>query len=427
MNQMALPIGWSRRRLRFDARMNPVKSELDIEDDAEVSFVPMDAVGELGGLRLDEERAVDEVYTGYTYFRDGDVVLAKITPCFENGKGAIAEGLTNGVAFGTTELHVMRTGGGLDNRFVFYITLADDFRSFGEAEMLGAGGQKRVPERFLKDWRAPLPPLETQQRIAAFLDEKTARIDALIAKKQALIERLAEKRQAIITQAVTKGLNPAAPMRDSGIDWLGQIPVHWEVIKIKFATSHVVDCLHTTPTYDGDLIYPAIRTADVDRGVLLLDQARLVSAEVYEERIQRLKPLAGDILYSREGERFGMSALVPKNTPLCLGQRMMMFRVTTSFWPGYVMWTLNSDFIFQQVMVEAGGSTSPHVNIGDVINFPILNPPLTEQREIADSIERSCAKIQRISDKVEASAARLAEYRSALITAAVTGRIEGLR
>ena len=274
---------------------------------------------------------------------------------------------------------------------------------------------------------SPLPPLETQTRIAAFLDEKTAQIDGLIARKQALLERLAEKRQAIITPAVTKGLNPAAPMKDSGIDWLGQIPAHWEVIKIKFATSHVVDCLHTTPTYDGDLLYPAIRTADVDRGVLLLDQARLVSQDVFNERVQRLIPIEGDILYSREGERFGMAALVPPNTPLCLGQRMMMFRVTSAFDPTYVMWTLNSDFIYQQVIVDAGGSTSPHVNIGDVINFPILNPPLQEQREIAEHVERERHTIQQMSEKVLASLVKLMEYRSSLITAAVTGQIEGLQ
>ncbi len=249
----------------------------------------------------------------------------------------------------------------------------------------------------------------------------------MIARKQALLARLAEKRQAIITQAVTKGLNPAAPLKDSGIDWLGQIPAHWEVLKIKFSASHVVDCLHTTPTYDGDLVYPAIRTADVDRGVLLLDQARLVSQEIYDERIQRLEPVEGDVLYSREGERFGMAALVPPNTPLCLGQRMMMFRVTEKFSPAYVMWTLNSDFIYQQVIVEAGGSTSPHVNIGDVINFPMLKPPLIEQYEIANYIENHRIDIESMNAKVATSIAKLFEYRSALITSAVTGQIEGLQ
>lgn len=146
-----LPQGWTRRRLRFDSRSNPVKSKLDLPDDTDVSFVPMDAVGELGGLRLDQTRELADVYNGYTYFADGDVCIAKITPCFENGKGAIAEGLVNGVAFGTTELHVLRPSATLDAGFLFYLTIAHDFRSHGEAEMLGAGGQKRVPEEFLKD------------------------------------------------------------------------------------------------------------------------------------------------------------------------------------------------------------------------------------------------------------------------------------
>ena len=196
----AIPEGWKRRRLRFDVEVNPVKSEIELPPDTEVSFVPMDAVGELGGLDLSQARPLDEVYNGYTYFADGDVCVAKITPCFENGKGALAQDLTNGVAFGTTELHVLRPLEGLDARFLFYMTLAHDFRSFGEAEMLGAGGQKRVPEGFLNDWRPPLPPLDVQRQIAQFLDEKTARIDALIEKKRALLDRLAEKRQALVRQ-----------------------------------------------------------------------------------------------------------------------------------------------------------------------------------------------------------------------------------
>lgn len=213
--QNLLPAGWSRRRMRFDARINPVKSELDLPDDTEVSFVPMDAVGELGGLRLEQTRELADVYKDYTYFADGDVCVAKITPCFENGKGAIAEGLANGVAFGTTELHVLRPSPTLDGQFLFYLSIAHDFRSYGESEMLGAGGQKRVPEDFLKDWAPPLPSIKIQQRIARFLDEKTARIDGLIEKlggtasvvnegqPRNLTGLLFEYRSAFITAAVT--------------------------------------------------------------------------------------------------------------------------------------------------------------------------------------------------------------------------------
>ena len=105
------------------------------------------------------------VYDGYTYFADGDLCIAKITPCFENGKGALAAGLTSGVGFGTTELHVVRPGPNIDPRFLFYVSIADDFRKLGESELCGAGGQKRIDESFIKDWMAPLPQLDTQRWI----------------------------------------------------------------------------------------------------------------------------------------------------------------------------------------------------------------------------------------------------------------------
>ena len=146
-----LPQGWTRRRLRFDVRVNPKKSALDLEPEEFVSFVPMDAIGEYGGLGLEDVRELAEVYDGYTYFADGDVCIAKITPSFENGKGALAEGLTNGVGFGTTELHVVRPGRSIDRHFLFYVSIAHDFRKLGEREMHGAAGQKRVDESFIKD------------------------------------------------------------------------------------------------------------------------------------------------------------------------------------------------------------------------------------------------------------------------------------
>src|SRR5262249_2107908 len=112
-----VPVHWRVKRLRFAARLNPSRSEIDLPEDALVSFVPMEAVGERGGLALDAERSLDDIGAGYTYFADGDVVVAKITPCFENGKGALATGLANGVALGTTELHVLRASGELNSKF----------------------------------------------------------------------------------------------------------------------------------------------------------------------------------------------------------------------------------------------------------------------------------------------------------------------
>jgi type I restriction enzyme S subunit len=131
-----IPTHWEARRMKYAAALNPPGREVrKSPSDLEVSFVPMELVGEYGGMDLSRVKPLAEVAQGYTYFRDGDVVIAKITPCFENGKGARAMGLTNGIAFGTTELHVLRAHEVIEGRFLFYLTLSHGFRKLGEAEM----------------------------------------------------------------------------------------------------------------------------------------------------------------------------------------------------------------------------------------------------------------------------------------------------
>jgi type I restriction enzyme S subunit len=154
-------------------------------------------------------------------------------------KGSIASELKNGIGFGTTELHVIRPSSQIDKKFLYYLTISYDFRQFGAGMMQGTAGQKRVPDSFLIDYPVTYPPLPEQRAIAAYLDRATARIDALITKKQRLLDLLAEKRTALISQAVTKGLNPDVQMKDSGVAWLGQMPGHWEVRRVKTITPFV--------------------------------------------------------------------------------------------------------------------------------------------------------------------------------------------
>ena len=241
-----VPAHWKEKRGRFSMNVNPLSPILRSLDAAcVISFVPMDAVDEFGGLRLDQTRIKAEIGSSYTEFQEGDVIVAKITPCFENGKGSLAVGLVNSAAYGTTELHVLRADRYLDNRFLFYMTITDGFRKLGESEMYGAGGQKRVPPEFCKNFVTPLPPINEQTAIANFLDHETNRLDTLIAKKQALIGLLKEKRTALISQTVTRGLpadvarefglEPHTRFKDSGIKWLGEIPEGWKTIKVWMA------------------------------------------------------------------------------------------------------------------------------------------------------------------------------------------------
>jgi len=151
--------------------INPRKSEdKRLVDELEVSFVPMAAVSEKGTVDLSETRLYDEIRTGFTYFAENDVLFAKITPCMENGKGAIMEKLINGVGFGSTEFHVLRPIKGVSSPYWLYqITMFDYFRQNAAMNMTGSAGQRRVPSTFLENYTIGLPPIELQNRFADFV------------------------------------------------------------------------------------------------------------------------------------------------------------------------------------------------------------------------------------------------------------------
>jgi type I restriction enzyme S subunit len=269
------------------------------------------------------------------------------------------------------------------------------------------------------------PTIEEQLAIATFLDHETAKIDALIAEQLRLIELLQEKRQAVISYAVTKGLNPDAPMKDSGVEWLGEVPMHWGVTRLKHVTDLIVDCPHETPTYTEDGEFLVIRTADLDRGTLLNHfHMRRVDDFEYTNRIRRAPLERCDIVYGREGERWGHAALVPLSAKFCLGQRMMQFRCGPRWAPAFLMWLLNSRSVYLQGSLDTVGATSPHVNVGTIRNYALPEPPLDEQALIADSVATQAAHYDSLIHQCQQSSCLLSERRSALISAAVTGQID---
>ena len=387
----------------------------------------MDAVGEFGGLRLEEERPIDDVYSGYTYFRDGDVVVAKITPCFENGKGALASGLTNGVGFGTTELHVLRAAGTLDAHFLFYCTLANDFRCLGEAEMLGAGGQKRVPEQFFKDWRQPLPPLETQQRIARFLDRKTAQIDKLIARKRALLDRLAELRKALITHAVTKGLNANTPLKPSGIDWLGDIPAHWKVKRLRFLVKLASGATPTTGMteyWNGGVNWISPKDMKADEITDTIDKVTDLAVEDYGLKRFETENVVIVIRGMILARYVPVSIAVGAYT---INQDMKVMASKGEITPWYLQMYLAAIQSYLMTLIAEAAHGTKALRTDALMDAPILVPPDDEQAKIVGVIQNRKAYIDKVAGKVSAFLDSLTEYRSALVTSAVTGQIAGLQ
>lgn len=424
-----MPTHWAIKRLRYAVGF-PSKGEVRaLPLDTPVSFVPMEAVGEYGGLSLDQTRPIEEVLSGYTYFRDGDVLVAKITPCFENGKGALAEGLENGVGFGTTELHVLRVGAEILPTYLFYLTLGEHFRKLGTAEMYGAGGQKRVPESFLQNLRHPLPPLDEQRAIVAFLDRETILIDELIAKKRAILTRLAEKRSIIISHAITNGIKSAPSQSISGIEWLPSIPRHWEMKRLK----HVAD-LQTGLTLGkkyGEEIEllrrPYLRVANVQDG--FLDLAEITTVEVPPGDIPRYELRPGDVLMTEGGDfdKLGRGYVWDGQIEGCLHQNhIFAVRPYLQVLDSHYLATLLSSSHGRNYFTSTSQQTTnlASTNSTKLKEFPVPLPSREEQTVIMTAIRAACQKIDDVTHAIQVAIQKLREHRTSLISSAVTGQID---
>lgn len=421
---VSYPKAWRIERLRFSILSNPLRSEVaDWEDDTLVSFVPMDAVAEQGGIDASQEKSIGDVYNGYTYFSEQDILIAKITPCFENGKGAIAEGLKNGVGFGTTEFHVLRSLQGISVRWLFYLTMSDAFRKIGASEMLGAGGQKRVPEDFIKNFRAGIPALTEQQQIAEFLDWKTGQIDALIAKKKELLQKLGEKRLAVITQAVTKGLNLSAPLCDSGISWLGDVPEHWEIGGFTKYVEHKADYRGKTPEKVREGVF-LVTAKNIKSGMIDYESSQeYVRDDEYEYIMSRGLPKIGDLLFTTEAP-LGEVANVDRED-IALAQRVIKFRgeqlKLNNYFAKY--WMMSAPFQ-GHLSSLATGSTAKGIKASKLFALRCVVPPMDEQQLIVTYLDVKLSGYTAMENKVQQAIGTLVEYRTALITAATTGKID---
>lgn len=279
--------------------------------------------------------------------------------------------------------------------------------------------------------RIALPPIETQKRVAAFLDEKTARIDALIEKKRALLDRLAEQRQAIITQAVTKGLNPAAPMKDSGIDWLGQIPAHWEVKRLRFLL-------------DGDTLNGLYKPKDQfdEDGVPFIQMGEAFQSVVFRggtkdrvlatpREIEQWSLRCGDFLIARRSIVFdgsGKSVLIGESPEGHLYESSMIrLRIENPEYSSYLSYYFQSSTCRAFILAITKQVTISGIDSQQIKNIFVPCPPLSEARNISSFVQSTEKNVARVRLSVERSIEKLTEFRSALITAAATGQIEGLR
>lgn len=407
------PDGWRRDWLKWSVECHA--QHPSGEQAAELPYISNEDIGSWTGrlLRDDPQPSESE---GRIFQRD-DVLFNKLRPYLAKVYHAKFDGISSG------ELLCLRSGASVIPRFLFYVLVSKGFIDTVDAESFGT----KMPRA---DWGIvghqplPLPPLETQRRIARFLDAKTAQIDGLIVKKRALLERLAEKRQALITHAITKGLDPTVSMRDSGIDWLGQVPAHWSVVRVKWVarleSGHTPD--KKVDAYWEDCEIPWVSLNDTDAlrgGDYISDTAFRVNELGLANSSARLLPPRA-VVFTRDAT-IGESAITTR--AMAVSQHI-------------IAWLCNEDRLVPEFLLIAiygmrgellrltNGSTIGTIGLGDVKALSVAIPPLAEQKRIVAHTFAEKGRIDGARDRISASIERLSEYRSALITATITGQLE---
>lgn len=272
-----------------------------------------------------------------------------------------------------------------------------------------------------------VPPSREQDLIATFLDRETAKIDALVAKKERLIELLQEKRAALITRAVTKGLDPNVPMKDSGVEWLDEIPAHWEVKRLKAVSMRVTK--GTTPTTMGyEFADEGVRFVKVesisDSFRVIPEQCAFISPTT-NQQLSRSQLMEGDVLVGIAGA-IGRIAIVDKDIlPANTNQAVAIVRTERHHAsPRWIASCLASDFAQEQFSLDQVKSAQANLSLTDLSNTRLPVPPFKDQNQIDAFLDRETAKIDALVAKVREAVDLLKEYRSALISAAVTGKID---
>jgi len=277
----------------------------------------------------------------------------------------------------------------------------------------------------LKGIGVPVPSSHEQERILQFLDHETAKIDALIAEQQRLIELLQEKRQAVISHAVTKGLNPHAPMKDSGVEWLGEVPEHWEVGALGYALSAIGDVDHYMPPTVAEGV-PYVMTGDLEDLASEIDftACKQISRNEYHQLCKKIKTSKGDLIVARYAT-IGTVSYVDLDLEFIVSYSCVTIRPKAEKAFGrFLFFCLKSDSFFQGIRERINTNTQGNVGIADLKLVKVALPPIEEQLEITVFLQTRTEEMGRVIQSSEAVIDLLQERRSALISAAVTGQID---
>jgi type I restriction enzyme S subunit len=361
-----------------------------------------------------------ESFETYQIVRPGDIVF-RLTD-LQNDKRSLRSALVEETGI-ITSAYLAVTPRGASSYYMSYL-----FRAFDTTKVFySMGGGLRQSMKFADLKRMPtlLPPLPEQTQIAAFLDRETAKIDALVTEQRRLMELLKEKRQAVISHAVTRGLNPDAPLKPSGIAWLGDVPAHWEVLPLKrIVSAPITDGPHETPNFIDEGV-PFVSAEAVSSGSINFSKVRAYISEEDNARYSlKYAPKLHDIYMVKSGATTGVTAIVEDRIDFNIWSPLAAIRCNEGSVPHFVLNFMRSKHFQEAVTLNWSFGTQQNIGMGVIENLACTVPPLSEQRQIAQILKIESAKFDTLTAEAQRAVDLLQERRITLISAAVTGQID---
>lgn len=414
-----IPMDWKCAPLKYHVAIN--KNTLSEKNDGEmqIGYIDIGSVDSNGRINNIQEMKFENAPSrARRLVKQGDTIVSTVRT-YLKAIAYIEDDIDNLVC--STGFAVITPRGDLNSRFIAYYTRSNFFIERIMAYSVGVS----YPAVNASDIaRIPLfiPNPKEQQLIVNFLNREISKLDAIVQKKQRLIELLQEKRQALITQLVTKGLNPDTKMKDSGFKWLGEVPAHWDIIKIKYV-SNIGYGLGEPPKL-SEFGVPIIRATNINRGKIVDDD--MIFAQIEDLPLERAPLLEeGEILVVRSGAYTGDSAIITKEyVGSAPGYDLRVKPVKVE--PKYLAYCLLSTTVLQnQIYLEKIRAAQPHLNAEDLGRCFICMPKESlEQERIAAFLEEKTAVFEEAIEKITVQIEHIQEYRQALITAVVTGKID---
>lgn len=420
-----VPEGWEVKRVRFllfdsyeGMKIGPFGSQLTAGMLSETGFKVYGQENVISSNYNRGERFISrEKFADLSAYeiRPNDIL---ITMMGTSGRcGIVPEGSEAGIM--DSHLLRMRTRSIIDNRFFQYLINDAEFVK-AQIVVMGKGSiMHGLNSSIIKDLNLTIPSFPEQETIAAFLDRETGKIDALVSEQERLIELLTEKRQAVISHVVTKGLDPDALMKDSGIKRLGEVPDGWEYGPLK-RFAQVIDCKHHTVTFIDDG-WPIVSIRELRDDKIDLSSAKLASKEEWDFLREGRIPTAGDMIFCRNAS-VGALGYVENDQSFCMGQDVCLIR--PDFTSKFMHYLLTSRFVKEQIEALLVGATIRRANVEEIRNLVAIAPPPEAQSAIVAFLDTETAKIDTLVSQAQQAIGLLKERRSALISAAVTGKID---